>query len=136
MTIEYILEVLSGSWSILSLCFLIFLVVYLVGQYRDNELTYRDLWGLPLGMVVAIALIVQNTGSFASRVTVWAWRHFHGGSSLTSLNLTAMAISAFVAGVGTLMLIRVFSKPRYGDLPWMLLAAITAVYIVTAVWVR
>lgn len=136
MTIEYVLEILSGCWSILSICFLVFLISYLVGQYRENKLTANDLWSLPLGMVVAVSLVVQNFGSLTSRLTIWIWRHFYTGTPLSMVELYALALSAFVAGIGTLMLIRVFSKPRYGDFPWIFSAAITAAYILGSIMMR
>lgn len=136
MTIEYLLEILSGAWSILLLCFMVFLIVYLIGQWRENKLTWKDLWALPLGMAVAFAMLVQSAGSFSSRATVWFWRHFQGGQPLSDLNIQALAISAFVAAIGILMMIRVFSRPRYGELPWIVSAAITAIYVLMAVMVR
>ena len=129
MDIEYVLEILSGAWSILLMCFLVFLCVYMLGQWRTNKLTWRNIFALPLGMVVAFALAVQTGGSFSSRATVWYWRRFHDGEPLSALSVKSLAISAFVASLGILLMIRAFSRPRYGELPWILSAALTISYV-------
>jgi hypothetical protein len=129
MTIEKTLEILNGAWSILSLCLLVFLLVYFIGQWRAERLTWKNILALPLGMMVAVSLFVQNSGGFASRATVWWWRHFQGGQPLSSLNIYILTASAAVANIGALMVIRVFSRPRFGDGPWLFSLGLTLCYV-------
>lgn len=136
MTVEKTLEILNGAWSILSLCLLIFLIVYFIGQWRAENLNWKSLVALPLGMMVALSLFIQNSGAFASRATVWWWRHFSPGAPLSTINIYALIAAAAVANIGALMVIRVFSRPRFGDGPWLASLAVTVVYVAFAVWVQ
>lgn len=132
MTVEKVLEILNGAWAILAFCLLAFLAVYFVGQWRAESLTWRKLLALPLGMMVALSLFIQNTGGFVSRATVWWWRHFQGGEPLSSLNIYALMVSATIANIGALMVIRVFSRPRFGDGPWLFSLGLALIYVLYA----
>ncbi len=133
MTIHKTLEILNGAWSILSLCLLVFLVVYFIGQWRAENLNWKSWASLPLGMAVALSMFVQNAGGFGSRLTVWSWRHFRPGEALSTTDLYLLIIFAAIANVGALMVIRIFSRPRFGDGPWLASFLIAVIYILFAV---
>lgn len=132
MTVTKTLEILNGAWSILSLCLLVFLAVYFIGQWRAERLNWKSWWSLPLGMAVAISMFIQNTGGFGSRATVWWWRHFQPNAPLSTLNIYSLILFAAIANIGALMVIRVFSRPRFGDGPWLASALLTTGYVIYA----
>lgn len=133
--LNFVLEVSNGSWTILTLYFLVFLSIYLYLETVRRKVRLKD-WivGLPLGMVVAASLYVQNAGSLATRGVVWFWRHFDRGVvPLTDIEMIMLIVGSFIAAVGLLMMIRAFSRSQFGNWPWVSAAVFTAVYVVMTV---
>lgn len=134
MSVNTLLEVTNGVWTILTFCALVVLTIYLVDGWRRNELNWRDLVSLPLAMALALSMHIQNAGTFISRGTIWFWRATtHGKIPLNDTYQVMLIIGAAVAAAGILLSIRLLSRPRFGDMPWMLSAGLVVLYVVAYV---
>lgn len=128
-----LLEIVNGNLAILRFEFLIFLAVYL--YMAADEMKPRDWFvALPLGMAVAVSMFFNNAGELGRNVVVWTWRVSTGGVvPLTDFQLGMLTAFASVAALGLLLMIRIFSRPFFGNFPWVFCAITVIGYTLYAV---
>lgn len=138
--LNFVLETVNGVVAILTFFLLIFLTMYLFSELRRRHLAWRALMmSLPIGMSLALALYVEKVGALLTRVVVWVWRRLGAGGAggpMSHVQLQAMLLGAVLMAIGLLMLIRVLSKPRFGNWPWIVSGCITVGYVAVSVMFR
>ena len=126
-----LLEITNGIWTILNAFFTAFLINYLISEHRENNLsTFNWFTGLPLGMQVAVSLLIATIGTMILRCSVWVWRFQTEGIGPLSTPLTiAVLFGTLTGAIGMLCQLRVFSKPYYGHWPWIAAAIASLVFV-------
>lgn len=117
------LEAFSATWTILAAFCVVFLVVHLysVGTHKHISLRRWLCW-LPIGMQMAVAMLVIGTAEVITRGSVWFWRATTGGDPARLVDFGFfLAGGATLGCVGFLCLLRVVTKP-FGR--WPVLVAI------------
>lgn len=127
------LELLNGSWTIILLWVTVFLVDHLKHAYVRHDLRLRDLlFALPESMQLGFAVLVLTICSEIVRGTVWYWRLSTGGTAaFTPIQNVALALGGIVGTVGFLCVLRLTSRDRHGNWPWIAALASAAVYCAT-----
>ena len=78
-------------------------------------------------MALAFALLFDKLGVLMTRVAVWLWRRFGNGLTAGPMNdiqIYLLLIGTPLSAIGLLWLIRLLSRPMYGDWPWTVTAII------------
>lgn len=129
-----VFEVLNGVQVLLIFFFIIFLMSYLIAAANRDELTFYT-WAksVPLKYQVAISLLVAHIGYGAIRLAAWLWR-FNGAGEFTMFETHLLTGGILLSTVGVLCMIRVFTKPFYGNWPWLLAAVSSILYLALAVF--
>jgi len=82
-------------------------------------------------------LYVEKTGSFMTRAAVWVWRLTTGGiEPFTETEKGFLFAGSFLSGVGILLLIRILSRPRFGEWPWIASGIVAYGYVLTSVLIK
>lgn len=132
-----VFEIVNGAWTILSTYFVIWLVVHLRMEGRQRGIEGLGWLSLPLGMQVAVSLLVSDFGTALSRAVAWQWRLTTGGKvPLTHAETIFLVLGAAIAAVGILCQIRVFTRAYLGNWPWITVGLVTAAYILGSVAFR
>lgn len=102
----------------------------------DQMLISKDVARHALGL--AFALLVRETGTVITRTVVAVWRRGIGGSGGQASigQAIGLTIGAMVLVAGSILLIRVLSRPLYGNRLWVLVGLTNIAYVaVTAeIW--
>jgi hypothetical protein len=130
--LNFTLKVINGAITLLTISLLIFMTFYIVNAFKRRRLSWRNLWfGLPISVSLAFIIYIDKLGALITRLVVWTWRNKGGDSSPFNTPETWwLFIGALVTGLGMLLMIRLLSRPRFGDWPWLASAAITTLYVV------
>ncbi len=125
------LELGNGALAVLSICFMVFVLVYLIRQSRLEHVR-ASMWfcRLPEGMRVAISLFTISLATFITRVDVWVWRTYYGGKDpFSRVQIGFFMLGVSLACVGYIWAIREYSKPLYGDWPWLASCVAAALFM-------
>lgn len=127
------LEIFNGSWAILSLYSVIFLIYHLrdIGARRRINSRHWYLGRIPQSMQLAISVLAIAAGVFVSRAPTWYWRLTTGGdfSDFDTIR-TFLTVGAGLGCIGFMCLIRVVTRPMTSGWPPLLAAGTVTVYIV------
>lgn len=128
------LEIFNGSWAILSLYAVIFLLYHLshIGSQRDVGMRHWMFGNIPQSMQLALAILAVSAGVFISRAPIWYWRMVTGGD-FASFDITRgfLTFGAGLGCVGFMCLIRVVTRPMTSGWPPLLAAASVVAYVVS-----
>ena len=133
--VNALLEATNGVWTVLNGFFIAFLIQHLVVEHRSQNLSPLNwLFNLPLGMQVAVSLLIATVGGFVLRASVWVWRIQTGGQGPISTELTiAVLCGTTIGAVGMLCQLRVFSQSYYGNWPWIIAALASVAFVLWTV---
>lgn len=130
------LELLNGAGMVLEFCFLSLMALYLWKETRRRNLGFFE-WShghLPPSMNFAIAVMVCDGGVWVRAVVIWAWRRIFGGGDFSNWQAAALAFGALLIVTGSLCKIRAISKPEYGNMPWVLAAVATVIFVTASMF--
>ncbi len=129
-----ILEIVNGAWTILTALFVIFLAYHLWCEGQRRRFSTDEWFGpFPLGMQVAVALLVADIGTVISRGAAWSWfLTTEARGPIEGIVGSLLVIGSFIAAIGILCQIRIFSKGYFGNAPWILAAVMSIIYVVLA----
>ncbi len=137
--LNFILEQINGSVSLLTFFFLCWCSWYLweFFSYRGTYSLRTALVGLPPAIGLAVILYVEKTGSLMTRGAVWVWRTTTGGMEIFSkFEMLFLFSGAILSAFGMLLLIRILSRPRFGEWPWIASGIIAYGYVLVSVLIR
>jgi hypothetical protein len=131
--LKFALEVVNGATVILG-CFLIawlsfhlYDMIHARGEVRIKSV----LLGVAGGVSLAGYLLIEQVGIVLNRLMIWLWRMSGAAIPFTDAQDTTFGLGAFLIGVGILLMIRLLSRPRFGEWPWIIAGIVTASYIAT-----
>lgn len=128
-SLNLLLEITNGAWSIISVSMLIFLTFYLRESAILRRVSPRQWFGsLPVSMQLAVGLYVLCAGILLRSIFVWLWR-IAGGGEFGTLQLTTVMTGTAIGCIGLLCMLRVVSRARYGHWPWAMTGAVVVLYI-------
>lgn len=137
---NFILETVNGVVLILSFTLLIVLTGYIVAKFREQKVpVHQVLMSVPAAhtvLALALALYLDKLGVLMTRMAVWTWRRFGDGlvgGPMNDAQIYLLMIGTPLSAIGLLWLVRILSRPRYGDWPWMVSSALATIYLVAAV---
>lgn len=133
-TLNFHLETINGAIGILTLAVIVVLTIYLVTEKERRGLP----WHVAMyATLLAGALYIEKVGAFSNRFVVWLWRFQTGGlTPMSDFQIEILIWAAVVTAAGLLMLIAVLSRPRHGNLPWILSALTAGAYVLWSYWSR
>ena len=135
--LQTLLAVINGVWGLLAFALALVTVVYVYQEGTERRLTIRQwLFGMPLGMRVAVAIMIIAFGVVLTRGTIWVWRTLYGGGPFTQTMLALLLTGAVLGAVGFLCAIREISKPLYGDWPWLAALVACAGFLTFSIWIH
>lgn len=125
------LELLNGSAVILGTFLLVWLSFYIIDRYREEQMTmWSILCGVSGSISLAIYLYIEQTGIILTRAVIWNWRVAGARYPLSHIQDLFFAFGGFLISLGILLIIRLLSRPRFGEWPWVVAAITTFSYIV------
>lgn len=127
--LNFTLEVINGSVSILTFFLLFFLSVYLASNIQREGFTWKSFFWMSTAVSLVTALFIEKTGTLASRTVVWIWRTQGGTLPFTKIEDFFLVIGALLTAIGLIMMIRVLSRPRFGNWPWMVSTIVALDYV-------
>lgn len=118
----------NGAWVLLLLFFAVFLIAHIAIEWRFKRLSMGDVLSLPLGMQVAISILVADIGNLIIALVVWL------APDVATHGFPATMIGFILAGqsiraVGMLCKIRVFTSASLGHWPWIGVGLVTSGYV-------
>lgn len=132
-TLNFTLEVINGSISILTYFVLLFLGYYLITELGLKRFTWKNLFIISTAIGLAFSLFIEQLGSFLTRMIIWFWRMAGANVPFTPTQNGMLVLGAAITMVGLIMMIRVLSRPRFGEWPWVIATAIVVSYDALAV---
>jgi hypothetical protein len=128
--VNFVLETINGSVSILLIVAIAFFVRYLVDQRRLRGLSWREMvLDPPPGINLALPMLVIKVGMLLSRGTLWIWRQFGGGVQMPAWQLDATVLGTAITSLGLLWLLRVLTRGMFGNRVWIVTACVVLLYI-------
>lgn len=128
MTLNSFLSIVNGAWAIMLTFFIVFLLHYL--WTAIPRVQWRDWFGgHPGAAQVAVAILIADIGNWIVRGSVWIWRETGAVDPLPEWLIASIAFGACIGTWGMLCKLRVFSLERFGQLPWMVCAGITVLFV-------
>ena len=121
VNLNFILEQINASTSLLIFFFLCWSSWYLWEFFAYRGYSWRTIFvGLPPAIGLLLILFFEKIGTLMTRATIWAWRAGTGGTlPFTDTQTAFLLAGATFTAIGILFLIRVLSRPRLGEWPWM-----------------
>jgi hypothetical protein len=126
--LNFTLEVVNGSISILSFFLLFFLGIYLIYDIRREGFSVKIFFLMSTAVSLVVALFVEKLGTLTTRTVVWAWRAQGGAVPFTKVEDFFLILGAVFSATGIVMMVRVLSRPRFGDWPWMTASVVMLSY--------
>lgn len=134
---NFILELSNGCNSIITAFLLLFLTSYLFTGISRKGLRWRLLFMVPTALALGIAMYVEKVGTLVTRSGIWVWRlTTQGELPFTSVQTAFLILGSLITTVGLLMLLRILSRPRYGDWPWSIALSTVLIYVVGTIIAR
>lgn len=129
--VNFFLETLNGATSILLAVAIIFLSFYLLDQRRLQSLKWWEMIVTPSpGIALALPMVVIKLGLLLTRGSLWIWRQFSDGGAMPMWQRDLALTGAVLTSIGLLWLLRVMSRARFGDWPWIISAMLVMIYVV------
>jgi hypothetical protein len=135
MSSNHILELVNNLATINRLFLVIYLIKFLV--FEKFVPVVRESLIIPdisrHALCLAFAITIDKVGALIVGITIWLWRAMGlgGGSGLVSLSaVPGMVIGSILMTIGTLLLIRILSIAKYGDIIWHSVIMIDFVYLI------
>jgi hypothetical protein len=91
---------------------------------------------VPTVLALALSLYLDKLGVLMTRVSVWTWRRFGDGlvgGPMNDTQIYLLMIGTPLSAIGLLWLVRILSRPRFGNWPWVVSSVLAAIYVVAAV---
>lgn len=132
------LELLNGGGMVVEFFFLGWMIRYLWNETTRRKLTWRT-WlagHLPPSMNFAVSVIVFDIGVWIRSVDIWVWRRFFGAADFNQPMILILAGGAVAILLGSLCKVRAITKPDFGNVPWLVSAGATAVFVAASVIFR
>lgn len=141
--LNFVLEQVNAAAALLTFSLLVFLTFYLWDWLRYKGRTpFRALLiGLPPAIALAAILYLDKIGTMMNRMVIWVWRAFKGGAvPFNNIEMGFLLGSAVLTSLAMLLMIRLLTRPRFGDWPWLASASVTCIYLAVTtlikVWVE
>lgn len=138
-SLNFVLEQVNAAASLLTISLLIFLTFYLWDWlvYKGRTPLRAILVGLPPAIALAAILYLEKIGTLLTRSVVWVWRAFRGGAvPFTGGEVFFLLSGAVITSIALLLTIRLLTRPRFGDWPWLASASVTCLYLATTTLIR
>lgn len=130
-TLSFILELLNGTSSILVFFLLVWLSFHLYDRHSEDGIgIVASVLGMAGGVSLALYLYVEQAGLFLTRAVVFNWRINGAMYPFTFSQNIIFGLGAFMVSSGILLMIRLLSRPRFGEWPWVMTAAVTSLFVV------
>jgi hypothetical protein len=117
--LNFTLEIINGSISILTFFLLFFLVVYLISDLKREGFSVKVFFLMSTAVSLVVALFVEKLGALTTRTVIWIWRAHGGNLPFSTLEDILLVVGAVFTAAGLVMMIRVLSRPRFGEWPWI-----------------
>ncbi len=128
--VNFYLESVNATITILLAAALAFLSVYIVEQKRQRGLTWLACWlGPPPGMALAMPMWTIKLGLVMTRGAIWTLREFSDLDGPIGWELYPLLIGTAISAVGALWLVGVLGRARYGDWPWVAAGCAALAYV-------
>lgn len=130
-SLNFILEQINGAAALLTFCLLVFLTFYLWDwlKYKHTTPLRALLTGLPPAIALAAIIYLETFGTLVTRATVWSWRlSTRGTAPFTHAETGFLLLGAAVTSIAILLMIRLLTRSRFGNWPWMVSASIASGY--------
>ena len=131
--LNFILEQINGSTSILTFFFLCWAACYLLAffEYRGSHSIGSAFVGLPPAISLMLIMTSEKVGELTTRFTVWTWRFTTGGVlPFSDVQTVFLTLGVTGTAISVLLLIRILSRPYLGEWPWMGAGLIAGGYVV------
>lgn len=132
------LELLNGAGMVVEFFFIGWMARYLWNETTRRKLTWRT-WiagHLPPSMNFAVSVIVFDIGVWVRSVDIWVWRRFYEATAFNGPMILILGVGAVAIILGSLCKVRSITKPDFGNMPWMVAATATALFVASAVIFR
>jgi hypothetical protein len=86
--------------------------------------------GAPPGIALALPMLVIKIGLLLTRGSLWIWRQFAEGGAMPFWQRDIAIIGAVLTSIGLLWLLRVMSRARFGDWPWIISAMLVVIFVI------
>jgi hypothetical protein len=128
--VNFYLEMINGTGAILLVIVLAFFTVYLIEQRRFRKLSWREtIFRPPPGISLLMPMMAIKIGLLLSRGSLWMWRQLANGGHMPAWQLDLALAGTFITSVGLLWLLRVISRARFGEGPWIASAGLVLLYV-------
>lgn len=129
--LNFILEQVNGSVALLTFFFLCFSSWYLWDFLAYRGFAMRAaLVGLPPAVTLLLVMDVEKLGTLMTRSVIWGWRIMGGGLiPFSHAETTILLVGASLTAIGLLLLIRLLSRPYFGEWPWLVSGGISLAQI-------
>ncbi|MCK1670325.1 hypothetical protein [Bradyrhizobium sp. 150] len=129
--VNFYLEMINGSGAILLAIVLAFFTMYLVEQRRFRKLSWREtFFKPPPGVALLMPMMAIKVGLLLSRGSLWIWRQFGNGGHMPAWQMDLTLAGTAITSIGLLWLLRVISRARFGEWPWIASASVVLIYVV------
>jgi hypothetical protein len=126
---NFVLETINGTALILAVVLLLFLSFYLASELRRRDLSWHDLFDYPAGMSFALSIAVTNCGVVITRSNLWSWRRLGTGEQMSPWQIDIHLLGTAMTSLGMLWMIRVLSRARFGEWPWITSGGLALIYV-------
>jgi hypothetical protein len=132
LDINSVMGIISGAIVIVVTALTLCLMGYIKLLIGVFQLSLHDLlFGPPpLGIRLAIPMIVLKIGAILSLSMVWGWHVFGDGSQMPDMMIILLLCGIAFLIEGSLWLIRTLTYVRQGEWPWVTTAFATLAYVV------
>lgn len=130
--LEFTLEVMNGSTVILGLFLMMWLFFHLYDMvYVRQEAGWSSVFfGIAGGISLASYILFEQIGETLTRFLIWLWRVHGAKLPFNQVEDIAFSFGGFFVAVGVLLMIRLLSRPRFGEGPWLAAGISTIAYVV------
>ena len=127
---NFVLEQVNGSVWLLTLFFLCWCSHYIWQYVVYRGMGWRAVFiGLPPAVGLVFIFYVEKVGTLLTRAVIWlGWPNITVGS-LTSAQSIILFTGSGMTGVGLVLLIRMLSRPQFGEWPWMASVGVSGAYV-------
>lgn len=136
MELNFFLQVANGAIAMLTFFLLFFLFVYLHYDIRRDGFKFKTFFLMSTAASLVVTIAIEKLGTFFTRLAVWIWRGHGGVDAFSTTENALFVLGAMLTAFGLVLMIRVLSRPRFGDWPWMFSVTMAAIYVVVecSIW--
>jgi hypothetical protein len=125
--LNFWLEVINSDWAIAALALALVSLFYFRHECIARGYPMRS--RLTRGMRVSISVFTLSVGVCLTRAVIYIWRHVFHGAEFSELQTALLLTGGFIGLCGFVCAVREYSKPLYGNWPWI--ATIAAIFLMT-----